>query len=191
MSPFSFSLSHTLTVFLSIFRTTPPIEALSFLCFCFLWNSQPMAKKGSRFQLCSQGRMAFVFLLFFFASFSVSHTPKSLPKENGSWLWNTSHYEKSDLPCFGHFSINEKKKKKLALKTFGISSWISFDNACGLDPHGKASNNLPFQPITEEIFNRSLQSEFMPANPTQSFSFSLDTTLVNMSAGFFFCVNLL
>ena len=108
MSPFSFSLSHTLTVFVSIFRTAPPAEALSFLCFCSLWNSQPMAKKGSRFQLCSQGRMAFVFLLFFFASFSMSHTPKSLPKENGSWLWNTSHYEKSDLPCFGHFSINEK-----------------------------------------------------------------------------------
>ena len=47
-----------------------------------------------------------------------------------------------------------------------------------------APNNLPLQPTTEEIFNPTLQLEFMPANPAQSFSFSLDTTLVNMSAGF-------
>ena len=38
----------------------------------------------------------------------------------------------------------------------------------------------------KDIFNPSLQSEFMSANSTQSFSFSLDTTLVNKSAGFSF-----
>ena len=61
---------------------------------------------------------------------------------------------------------------------------MSFDSACKLDPHGKAPNNLPLHPTTEDIFNPSLQLEFMPANPIQSISFSLDTTLVNMLVGF-------
>ena len=36
----------------------------------------------------------------------------------------------------------------------------------------------------KKIFNPSVQLEFMPANLTQRFSFSLDITLVNMLAGF-------
>ena len=43
----------------------------------------------------------------------------------------------------------------------------------------------PSSPLRKKIFIPTLQFEFMSAVPTQSLSFSLVTTLVNMSAGFF------
>ena len=65
MSPFSFSLSHTLTVFLSIFRTAPLSWSSLFCVTCSLWNSH----KNGRNSLCfsslfcfsshTLGRMAF------------------------------------------------------------------------------------------------------------------------------------
>ena len=90
MSPFSFSLSHTLTVFLSIFRTAPPAEALSFLCFTLSGTHTQWLKKGSQFQPCSQGRMAFVFLLFFFCQFQrVSH---ALVTAQGNGMLTLEHF---------------------------------------------------------------------------------------------------
>ena len=55
----------------------------------------------------------------------------------------------------------------------------------GLYPLGVMHPTIsPSNPLWEEIFNPTLQLVFIPANLAQSFSFSLDTTLVNMSAGF-------
>ena len=82
MSHFSFSLSHTLTMFLSIFQTAPPAEALSFLCLLSL----KLSPKWPRRALCfssAHNKAEWPLLSFFFCcvSFNMSHTPKSLPKE--------------------------------------------------------------------------------------------------------------
>ena len=58
---------------------------------------------------------------------------------------------------------------------------MSFDKACGLDPCGA------LHPTTKEIFNPSLQSEFISANLAQNFSFSLDITLATCQLNFHLC----
>ena len=84
MSPFSFLLSHTLTVFLSIFRTAPPTEALSFLCFALSGTHiQKWPRKALSFSFAHKVEWPLFSFFSSFVSFSVSHTPKSVPKKNG------------------------------------------------------------------------------------------------------------
>ena len=101
--------SLTLSLFLSIFRTAPPAEALSFLCFALSrTHTQLHSCFSSLFCFSSQqGRMAFAFLLFCFVSFSVSHTPKSLPKEMAA-NFGTLLIEKLDLSMLWSLLIKWK-----------------------------------------------------------------------------------
>ena len=113
MSPFSFSLSHTLTVFFSIFLDyTSQAETLSFLCFLLslelTQNGQKMALYFLQLPLRPNG-------LCFFFSF-----PSACPTRLASLLIKRSQTS----PMLWSF-LN--KWKELALKTFGTSSWMSFD----------------------------------------------------------------
>ena len=164
MSHFSFSLSHILTVFLSNFSDyTSQAEALCILCFALSRTHTKMAKWLSiLLQLFTRLNDPCLLLLSCLSSFNVL-----------------------DMHCI-NFALNQKlilwglrrQAHKRAL-TRVASKWDG-----PIKCH--APNNLPLQPTTKEIFNLTLQLEFMPANPTQSFSFSLDTTLGNMSVVFSF-----
>ena len=93
MFHFSFSLSHTLTVFLYLFGLHLSTWSSLFLCVLrTLKLTQKWPNMALLLQLSSVGRKASVFFLFFFFSFSVSHTPMSLPKE-----W---HVEQAHLMSF-------------------------------------------------------------------------------------------
>ena len=109
---FSFSLTHTLTVSLYFFTRTAPPQAEALTCVCLT-----MAERLSCFSsplkcvsLChTHWPNGFFFFLFFF--FSVSHTPKSLPKE-----WHADFGSFASLlikrsqtfPCMLSFALNQK-----------------------------------------------------------------------------------
>ena len=173
MSPFSFSLSHTLTMFLSIFLDcTSQAKALSFLCFSLSETHTKMVEWLSvllQLPIRPNG-LCFLFSSFLFLQ-CVPHA-----------LHHFSLIEVKPLPCFGHFSINERASLEDFWNKLINELWqmcVLESKECHMHPTISLSNTL-----RKEIFNPSLQSKFMLANPTQSFSFSLNTTLVNMSAGF-------
>ena len=90
-------LFHSLTLslcFSLFFGLHLQLKLSLFVVFCSLWNSHTMAKKGSLFQLFSQGRMAFV---SFFSSLSVS-----------ACLTRLSHCPgKIGMLTLEHFSLRE------------------------------------------------------------------------------------
>ena len=104
---FLFSLSHTLTVFLSISSHGLHLLELKALT-CV---SLTMAEWLSLLQLSTQGRMASVFFPFVLFSFSASHTPETLPKE-----WHTNFGSLASLlikrsktyPCMLSFALNQR-----------------------------------------------------------------------------------
>ena len=106
MFPFSFSLSHTLTVFLSIFWTAPPVEALSFLCFALFGTYTQWPRMALYFSSTHKAEWP---LFSFFSSLSVlacltrlSHCPRKWHANFGTLLIKRSQTS----PCFGHFSLN-------------------------------------------------------------------------------------
>ena len=107
ISFFFFSLSHTLTLFLSISSHGLHLLELKALT-CV---SLTMAEWLSLLQLSTQGRMASVFFPFVLFSFSASHTPETLPKE-----WHTNFGSLASLlikrsktyPCMLSFALNQR-----------------------------------------------------------------------------------
>ena len=157
MSPFFCSLPHTLTVFLSISSDCNSWSSH----FLYVLLSLELTPKNGRMalllQLFPQGQMTLAFCFFLFSLACLTH------------LLNFALNRKLTLEAWGSKLINELWQGMWARPTQCF-----------------APNNLPLQPTTEEIFNPSLQSEFMLANSAQSFSFTPETTLVNMLAGFSF-----
>ena len=89
-------ISHSHCVSFYLFIQTALLKMkLSISVSCTLWNSQKWPNMALLLQLSSVGRKASVFFLFFFFSFSVSHTPMSLPKE---WHVEQTHLMSFD-PC--------------------------------------------------------------------------------------------
>ena len=128
MSPFSFSLSHTLTVFLSIFRTAPLSWSSLFCVTCSLWNSHKNGWNSLCFNslFCfsshTLGRMAFASFFAFssacptrFATLLNNRSQTMLfasPKFLSSFsmldmLQSVSLRGKADLKTFGTKLINE------------------------------------------------------------------------------------
>ena len=101
MSPFSFSLSHTLTVFFSISSDCTSQLKLSFSVFCSLWNSH----HNGRMALCFcfsflQGRMTFAS----FFSFSSTRPTRLMQCPRNGML---------TLEALHHFSLREVRPSKL------------------------------------------------------------------------------
>ena len=94
-----------------------------------------------------------------------SSTPHSLPKKN-------SRTRKNSTGCSCVFPL--KHKALMGLSGNGLKRI-----KIGLDP----LYNLPLQPNIKGDYTLTSQLESMPADPTQSFSFSLVTTFVIISEG--------
>ena len=108
MFPFSFSISHSLTVFLSIFRTAPLGWSSLFSVFYSLSNSRTHTKIG-RTALCASALHSrpngLCFLSFLLFSFSVSH--KEWHADFGSFA--SLLVERSQtFPCMLSFALNQR-----------------------------------------------------------------------------------
>ena len=115
ISHFSFSLTHTLTLFLSISSHGLHFSKWLFV-FCSLWNSHtiwPNCTLASALCFSSAHNKAeWPLLSFFFCSvsFNVSHTVTRLSHCPRKWQLTLEHFSlrSQTSPCFAHFSLNEE-----------------------------------------------------------------------------------
>ena len=125
MSHFSFSLTHTLTVFLSI--SSHGLHLSKWLnislCFCSLWNSHTLAEYGSLcffflLQHSTRPNGLFFLLFFFFIPHALQHF--SIREVRACFLLHSIFFLPSTCQtCFSQVSL--RGMVALNLKTFGTT----------------------------------------------------------------------